>query len=159
MRARTSIVVVSVVTVVSTLVLVAGPAGAEYSLREKQFMKQEDGYLAPHVKKANEKCGSSLNASIDWASFQGEVNKRLDGKLHRSPSGYCALVPDNMWSMCRDDADAKAAIQKKVKTYVCKFGGKGKRNISLDGSTLTFWVDWEAPNNDPYIKGYLGKKL
>ncbi len=149
------------ISVITGLVILAGvvnPAAAEFSLREKQFIKQQEGYLADSVKKTNEKCGITLQASIDWASFQEEMNKQLDNKLGKSFYGYCAMVPDNMWSMC-SDADAKAAIQKKIKTYVCKFGGKGKRSIALQGSRVTFWVDWEAPNNDAYIKAYLGKKL
>jgi hypothetical protein len=137
--------------------LLATPARADYSLREKQYMKGEEKELAKAVKNTNEKCKMKLKAVIDWKSWRKEMNRILDGK-RRSVYSYCQLVPDNMWSMCSDKT-AAGAIRKKIKTYVCKFGGKGKRNIKLTGSTLSFWVDWKAPNNDPYIKKYLGKKL
>lgn len=142
----------------SALLVLASPARADYSLREKQYMKGEEKELAKAVTNTNTKCTMKLNAVIDWKSWRKEMNRILDGEVRRSVYSYCQLVPDNMWSMCSDKTAADA-IRKKIKTFVCKFGGKGKRDIKLTGSTLSFWVDWEAANNDPYIKQYLGKKL
>ena len=131
---------------------------ADFSLRQKKYMKAQDEYFQKDVDSANTKCGIKLKASIDWNSFKGEVDKQLDGKSNYSFSGYCAEPVNTMFSMC-DDADSKAAISKKIKSYTCKFGGKGKRKIDLKGSGLVFWVDWEAANNGDFCKDYLGKKL
>jgi hypothetical protein len=131
---------------------------ADFSLRQKKYMKAQDEAFQKDVASANTKCGMKLKANIDWASFAGEVDKQLDGKLNYSFSGYCAEPVNTMFSMC-DDADSKSAIAKKIKSYTCKFGGKGKRKIDLKGSGLTFWVDWEAANNGDFCKDFLGKKL
>lgn len=144
--------------ITGVVLLASSLALGEFSLRQKQLMKWEDEVLAKAVEKSDEKCSMKLKATIDWKSFQAEVDKKLDGKLSRGFGSYCSMVPDNLWSMCTD-ADGKTSIQKKIKSYDCKFGGKDKRSISLKGGSLTFWVDWDAANNDNYIKGYLGKKL
>ena len=155
MRTRTPLTLIST----GAVLLLATPSFGEFSLRQKQLMEQENRYFNKEADRAAEQCKMKLAASIDWNSFKGEMDKRLDGKLHKSFNGFCKVVLSYMAYGCRNDKNVRDVIPRKIKAYVCKFGGKGKRNISLKGSTLTFWVDWEAPNNDPYIKTYLGKKL
>jgi hypothetical protein len=139
--------------------LTTSPAAADYSLREKKLMKWHEEVLAKSVKAANEKCGAKVKATIDWRSWRKEMNRILDGKVKRGIGSYCQLVPDALWSMCNGSKDAKKAIARKIRSYSCKFGGKGKRRIVLRGGTISFWVDWKAANNGYYIKQYLGKKL
>ncbi len=141
-----------------TAVVWAGVAFADFSLRQKKYMKGQDEYFQRDVTSANTKCGIKLKATIDWNSFKDEVDKQLDGKINYSFSGYCAEAVNTLFGMC-DDADSKAAIAKKIKVYTCKFGGKGKRKLDLKGNALTYWVDWEAANNGDFCKDYLGKKL
>jgi hypothetical protein len=138
----------------------AGVAFADMSLRQKEFAKKQDEYFKKETDPTNEKCGTKIAAKIDWQSFKPEIDKQLDGKDGHNYSfyGYCSSPMGVMFSMC-EDADAKAAITKRIKSYTCKFGGKGKRKIELKGSSLTMWVDWEASNYDDYIKDYLGKTL
>ena len=131
---------------------------AGFSLRQKKFMKQQDEYFKKEVDSANKKCAIALKAAIDWASFKGEMDKALDKKINYSFYGYCSSPVSNLRGMC-DDADAKAEVKKKVKSYTCKFGGKGKRKMTLKGGKLTFWVDWEAANADDFAKEFFGKNL
>jgi hypothetical protein len=138
----------------------AGVAFADMSLRQKEFAKKQDEYFKKEVDLANEKCGIKLNAKIDWESFKGEVDKQLDGKdgYNYSFSGYCDAPVGSMFGIC-DSEDGKAAIKKRIKSYTCKYGGEGKRKIELKGANLTMWVDWKASNYDDYVKEYLGKTL
>jgi hypothetical protein len=138
----------------------AGVAFADMTLRQKEFAKKQDESFKKEVDLANEKCGTKIEGKIDWESFKGEIDKSLDGKHERSYSfsSYCDAPVGAMFSMC-DSEDAKAAIKKRIKSYTCKFGGKDKRKIELKGSSLTMWVDWEAANYDDYAKEYLGKQL
>jgi hypothetical protein len=138
----------------------AGVAFADMSLRQKEFAKKQDEYFKKEADLANEKCGTKIAAKIDWQSFKAEIDKSLDGKHESSYSfsGYCDSPMGTMFSMC-DSEDGKAAIKKRIKSYTCKFGGEGKRKIELKGSNLTMWVDWKAANYDDYVKEYLGKTL
>jgi hypothetical protein len=146
------------VIVTGVAVVWAGVALADFSLRQKKFMKGQDDYFQKEVASANTKCGMKLKASIDWNSFKAEVDKSLDGKINTSFYGYCSEPLSSMHGMC-DDADSKGAIAKKVKSYTCRFGGKGKRKMDLKGGALTFWIDWDAANNGDFCKDFLGKKL
>jgi hypothetical protein len=138
----------------------AGVAFADMSLRQKEFTKKQDEYFKKEVAPTDEKCGIKLNAKIDWQSFKAEIDKHLDGKDGHNYSfyGYCSSPPSAMFSLC-DSEDGKAAIKKRIKSYTCKFGGEGKRKIELKGSNLTMWVDWKASNYDDFVKEYLGKTL
>jgi hypothetical protein len=148
------------VVVGGVILISTGIAFADMTLRQREFAKAQDDYFKKEIDSANEKCETKFNAKIDWLSFKAEIDKALDGKHASSYSfyGYCSGPLGTMYSMC-DSADAKGAIQKRIKSYTCKFGGKGKRKIELKGSNLTMWVDWEASNYDDYVKGYLGKVL
>jgi len=139
----------------------AGVAMADMTLRQREFAKGQDDYFKREIDSANDRCSTKFAAKIDWNSFKGEIDKHLDGKHASSYSfyGFCAEPLGTMAGMCGDSEDSKSSVKKRIKSYTCKFGGKGKRKIELKGSSLTMWVDWEAANYGDYIKGYLGKVL
>jgi len=145
---------------IALLSLITTVAWAEFSARQKEFIKEKDKDFAAVVQNTNEKCGIALKASIDWKSFQAEIDKYLDNKLgyHAMDSDYC---PDVLFELrnayCKDD-DAKANVKRKVKTFVCKFGGKGKQKLVVRGGTVTYWVDWDV-RASTYVRTQLGKSL
>jgi hypothetical protein len=142
------------------IIVIGGAAIAELSERQKEFAKAQDEYFKREVDSADAKCETKLDAKIDWESFKGEVDRRLDGKEgSHSFYGYCAEPVGTLYSMCGGSERSKAAIKKKIKSYTCKFGGKGKRKAVLKGGALTYWVDWDAANNGDFMKAFLGKKL
>ncbi len=129
------------------------------SLGQRKFAKSQNQYFArSSVKPFKKKCGFEVEASIDWDSFQEQVQLKLDGKLNHSFYGFCGAALDAMFSMCGDE-DSKNAIKNRIQVYTCKYGGKGKRKIELRGNTLTMWVDWKAPNYGPFVKKYLESQL
>ena len=128
------------------------------SLRQKQFAKQQDKYFQRPVKAVIKTCGANIDAKIEWQSFAKEIDKQLDGKMNRSFYGYCASPLGAMQTLCAD-ADAKTAVQKQIKRYRCRFGGEGKRKVTLSAGTFTLWVDWEAKNYSAFVKDFLGRRL
>ena len=64
-----------------------------------------------------------------------------------------------MEMMCRNDEDSVAAIKGSVSSYVCRYGGDGKRALSLKSKKLSMAVDWTAKNYEIFVKKYLGKNL
>ena len=138
---------------------VAGTAWA-LSMKEEAFIEQQDKYFKDNVDYYNKQCGGKLKATIDWKkSFLPEVKKKLAGKINYSFYGYCSHALNSLAYMCRDNPKAKARIQKKVKSYHCKFGGKGKRKMSIKGGKVTAAIDWEASNNSKFWKDYIENNL
>lgn len=123
------------------------------SLGEKKKRKEQEEYLQKEVEYTQQQCGAKFPVSFDWAKFV------LDDMQTYSAYGYCDSVLGALETVC-GDADGKEAVQQKVKKVVCKFGGKDKRAINLgkDG-TLEWTIDWDAANNEDYIKEYLMKAL
>jgi hypothetical protein len=138
--------------------LAASPAAAKLTLRQKSFAKQQDRYFKRHVDATRKKCGVKIKAVIDWESFKKEIDKQLDKKQNVGFSGFCAQPLGVMWQLCAV-SEGKHAIQRRIKSYVCRFGGKGKFRVRLKGSTLMMWVDWKATNIGQKIHKYLGKHL
>jgi hypothetical protein len=143
----------------AALLVCAGVAFADMTVRQKEFAKAEDKDFNAQLASANEACEAKMTARIDWESFKAEIDRNLEGKdKGKYNFGYCAEPLSRMRWMC-ERPEGKAAIQKRIKSYTCKFGGKGKRKIDLKGSTLTMWVDWEAGLYPEFIDEFLGKKL
>jgi hypothetical protein len=93
-----------------------------------------------------------MTGAFDWAG------SKMEDLATYSPSGYCESAYTAPVQVC-GDKDGKEAVQQKVKKVLCKFGGKGKRVLKLNGGTLEFTIDWDAANNDDYVKAFLMKNL
>lgn len=138
---------------ISLAILIAcmAPAQAQ-TLAQKQMMAKQDEALVDPLRQANEACGTSIKASIDWPGF-------LSAQIgNNSISGFCESALSTMRGMC-SDALAKKEIAAKVQTYTCGFGGAGKRAMSLKDGNLRLDIDWDASNYDDFIKAWLGDHL
>jgi hypothetical protein len=125
------------------------------SLEEKKYRKEQEGYLKEKSSDPmNEKCGTKIDVSIDWSKFKLDEIKSKNVSTY----GYCETAANVIWHLC-DDADAKPEVVKKVKKIVCKYGGPGKRGMTLKGGTLEWIIDWDAANADDYVKEFLMKNL
>lgn len=128
---------------------VAAGAAAQ-SLKARQFQAKEDEYLARSVADASKRCEAKIAAKIDWTAIA------QDEPGSSSPSGYCGEVLNAIGSLC-GQAMAKEAVQKGVKTLICTMGGP--RAISLKEGTLTYTMEYDAANNEDYIKDFLKEHL
>jgi hypothetical protein len=139
------------VAILSTFALLPSLARAE-SLEEKKKHNYEQEQIDKSADSTDQRCGTKITGQFDWKGT------KLEDFSTNSPSGYCEAAFNALSLVC-DDKDGKEAVQKKVKKVLCKFGGKDKRAIKLNGSTLEFTIDWGAANNDDYVKDFLMKKL
>lgn len=122
------------------------------SLKDKQRQKAIQEELDEEVASANEACGTKLTATLKWETF-----KMADSDTY-SFDGYCAAPVGAMRRLCDNDT-GKEAVQKGVKKVVCQYGGKGKRAYTLKDGTLTYTIDFDAPNNDDAARDFLENNL
>jgi len=132
-------------TLAVVLLAAASSAGAQ-SLKARQFQAKEDDHLARSVADVTTRCDAPISAKIDWSTTQ------QDEPGTHSPSGLCGGALDAIGSLCGEPL-AKEAIQKGVKALICKMGGP--RALTLQDGTLTYTIDYDAANNDDFIKDYL----
>lgn len=142
-----------IVLLVVSVLMVSQSLFAE-SLKDKKWMSYEDEHLKEEVDATDTRCGFKLKASIDWGSFV----KNKPATEGFSVSGYCSHGLEALRLLCDDDA-SKAEVVKKVKSYKCEFGGKGKRAAKFAGGTITTVVDFEASNGADFFKGKLEELL
>ena len=131
----------------------ATPAFA-LTLKEKKQVQAWNDYLKDesqsYVKSFKDKCGYDLPVTMEekFATPFMEANTNA--------ASYCDSPRSAMSGMC-EDATSKDSIAKQVKKVDCKLGEKGKVNIKLTGTTLTFTVGVEAANLDDAVKTFLEK--
>ena len=122
------------------------------SFLEKKKWAEFDTAIADNLKYFNETCGAQATFEVEKPGF---ANWPEDYSL---PS-FCGSILNNMGWMCSNDAMVKPEIASKVKKVVCKFGGTGKRSLTLVDGTVTWTVDVAAPNDTDFIKENLEKAL
>ena len=133
--------------------------GGDYTVAQKKLMKSVEAQFFRSVANADRWCKTKIRGAIDWPSWIDEVDKQIETGRGPSINGYCSEPMSIAANMCKSDEFAAEAVQKKLKAYTCKFGGEGKRALSLAGGHLVMWVDWKGKNNWDYIKKWLGKHL
>lgn len=139
---------------IAVLFLVVGtPALA--SLKDKQAYAEHEEKFAEEVEFANKACGTQFTWKIDWASFE---KGKADIHGNSVGSSFCGDGVGALRQLCAD-ALGKKEVTAKVKGIVCKYGGKGKRSISLSGKKVIWTVDFEAGNNLDFAKEWLENKL
>jgi len=143
----------------AALLVSTGVAFAGLSLRQKELVKKEDADLTEKLAQANKACETKMTAKVDWDSFKGEIDKWLDGKDKDKINFALCAEPINQVRWLCERPEGKSAVQKRIVSFSCKFGGKGKRAIGLKGSNLSLSVDWDVGLYDDYVKEYLGKTL
>ena len=136
---------------IAALAAAALSAGAQaQSLKARQFQAEQDEYLARSITDVAKRCDAPITAKIDWSTIT------QDDPGSHSPSGFCGSALDSIGSLCGDKL-AKEAIQKGVKTVICKMGGP--RAMTLQDGTLTYTINYDAANNDDFITAFLKEHL
>jgi len=136
-------------------VLVSGPADAQ-SLKVKQDQKRITAALEDALAITNEACGTSIVQEMDWAAFPAE-----DFETNYSINGYCQAPIDALYGLCTstyDDAELnKQIITEKISKIVCSRGDE--RNATLDAGVLTYTIQYDAADNDAFIRQFLYDNL
>ncbi|MCP4041638.1 MAG: hypothetical protein GY731_06730 [Gammaproteobacteria bacterium] len=148
-----------VVLIISLAFAAATPAAGKLSFSQNKLIQEQNGFFQKKLDYANQQCGTKLDAKIAWETFMSEVEKDLQGKQNYSFFSFCAEPLLKMGYMCRDERGFKEAVSQSITKYVCKFGGKGKRELKLEEKGLTMWVDWEEPNYPEFIQEFLHRSL
>ena len=97
-------------------------------------------------------CGIPLQASIDWKTFRSADLEKY------SASSYCDWPLFKLYWSCQKP-EKKAAAAQKIKRVVCRFGGPGKRALSIRDGTMEYVVDWTSGNDDDFGEKWLKANL
>lgn len=134
------------------------PHGRGFTVRESLFIKKEMRYYKRgSIRSFRRYCKMNIPTPIDWRSFRSQIRLVFARKLHRAPYSYCQKTFDTLRYYCRKGYSAR--IRRKVKRYVCKFGGRGRSRVTLRRGTLTFYVDWYKGNIGKYLTRRIGDLL
>lgn len=139
-----------------SVALATDPSLEGLTLRQREFAQGQNEDFQEQVAIANERCGTNIEARIDWQSFAAQIDLRLDGQLNKSFSGYCATGIDGVRSACDSDT-GRAAVQQRIQQYTCHYGPE--RTMTLDEGHLQLNIDWEAANYGDFVGDFLGRSL
>lgn len=146
---------------------------AGLTVGQTKFIKQYDQYLDREVETFEQICGYKLDASIDWQSFQQEVQKHLDAPTGKPKAlrkfTYCNEPVKQLSLLCRQDDDYKTVVRAKVERYVCRYGGDAstaeaaykQRKLTLSDGVLTMFFSWLSGDHTfpTFLKGFLDNNL
>ena len=90
-------------------------------------------------------------------SGQGAAGRLIHSMPVCTPSLIACAVFSELDTICRSSESAKKRVQDKVKSLVCKFGGKGQGKLELKGGVITFILDWDLQSE--FIPTQLKKQL
>ena len=131
---------------------VAFVAHAE-SLEEKKYWKDQMDYLNRSIDAASEACGVKFTfAWVDKAKLRSSAEK-----AGHSPYGICASVVDEVFSLCREGDDEKAAVKAGIKGFKCGFANP--RKLDLKGGIVTYMGNNDQSNFSQWAKPILEKNL
>ena len=102
------------------------------SLKEKQEKTKEQALIKPTVDEMNQKCGTKLSVTFDWASFKGKVS---DDQGHHVAS-TCDILPRQIGLVCDEGDDAKAAVKKGITAIKCVGTADKNQSISFKSKAL-----------------------
>jgi hypothetical protein len=115
----------------------AGSNGGEMLLRDRQEWEQMVKLIDEKAKAASDKCGTTVTAKFDIASFKGQ-----DLAKH-PPTAACRDAVNNITAICAKDS-GKSAVKKNVSTITCKRSDDGTK-VSRDGNALSVQLDPAKP--------------
>lgn len=96
-----------------------------------------------------EACGTDVDVSVDWRSFSP---KKIG---NHSVSSYCGAPLEALTSLCKGGEAAQKYIRSHVKKYTCSYGGEGKRALKTKRGQVYYSVDFEAGNDDAFVRKQL----
>lgn len=109
-------------------------ADPQMSLKDRQQWDEIKKEISAKAAQASEKCGVTLEASVDVGSFAGQ-----DPFTH-SPTAYCRDFIDNVKSVCSASDIGKGAVQKSASKITCKRSTDGTK-ATRSGKDLTVYID------------------
>lgn len=146
------------------------PAEGDWSLAEKQMWIAAQEEIDFWVKRANDKCGTKIVARFDKESFRGKLDPANGSTGLPSYAGaHCSAAPAALDDICTvvndNEASAKMArdaVKAKISVIECRWGGKGKGNMSLADKKLVETIDVDTDNAAGYqdrLKTYIKSKI
>src|ERR1700760_3605113 len=102
-------------------VTLAVPVAAVHAdtLAQKEKKAKVETAVQNDAKIMNGACGTSMQESVDWTTW-GTVTDDQMGS--HGIAGLCMDLPQGVQNVCGSSADAKAAVQGKIKKLVCAYG-------------------------------------
>ena len=132
----------------------------KFTIREMRYIKGQERYFySGRLKYFERACKTKIPARIDWMSFRKQIHRNFRKEIFKSPYSFCHPPFATLASYCRKNSRFRARINRKVKRYVCKFGGKGRARVKLRRGTLTYWVDWKKSNIHKFLERKLVSRL
>ena len=119
---------------------------SSFTLGQKKYIKTQNTYFTRSSSQSvrfGRECNSKTSMTIDWNSFKPVLEDLRSRKLNTSVYTHCNFAISVMAAKC-SDKDAKAVINKKVKSYVCHYGKK--LNAKLEKGVFHFFVDFTSTN-------------
>lgn len=140
--------------ILATTALFAGASAAAtaQSLEIRKRQADQEAELATLVALTNNKCGITLKATIDTASFNP------DEFLQKSVVSWCSAALTAMENVCSDDM-GKKAIAGGVKSLTCS--GAAAVSVELANGELKYAFPFSSASNanEMTIRTYLEKHL
>lgn len=121
---------------------------------EKVRRVRYESELEKEAESTDAQCGTKIQTSIDWASFQSDP--RWESK---SISGYCGNPLSALRRFCEGEK-AKAHVQKTVKKLTCRaVKEKSAWRLLVKDGELQWLTTPEAVNPDDFAKNQLLRNL
>jgi hypothetical protein len=134
------------------LLVISATVHAE-NLEEKKFWKGELDYVNQKLESTAKDC--DVKFSFDWID---KPKLRDQAEKHQnSPNGICTNVIDEVDSICRSDADSKAAVKAKIKGFTC--GYADERSLDMKGGIVQYLGNNQQGNFSDWAKPWLEKHL
>jgi hypothetical protein len=121
---------------VFVVLAISGVASAGGSLEESRWKDSHEKTLKGGVDEANKKCAASIAPRFDWSTIKFDDWQKLFGAIGGPTREY--LAPSMALQQVCMKEDAKAAVQKQVKTIVIKAGDA--IDVSLKDGELDFVI-------------------
>lgn len=120
---------------------------------EKVRIARIEASLDESSKRVLDACGAKVAVTVDWKSFPAEDLKQY------AVDSFCSTPLEVLVDLCRGP-NTKAYVKKSISKYTCRFGGEGKRSLSIDKKkNIEMTVDFKAPNYEDFARKIMVEKL
>jgi len=138
----------------------SAPAMAQTIAQQQQHKYSQD-QVDSQLSFANGACGTTITAPIEWTGFD-HVDLNTAGRDNHSVAvgQYCGEPLEALNTLCHTGDPAKAAVKRNIQKVVCKYGGPGKRDVSLAAGTLTYSVDFKpGATSKMFVQSYVANHI
>ncbi len=123
------------------------------NLAERDKIAQDKVQLAEYAKRVNSACGTHIQFSINYASYQGKTPG--PGVRRQSDTEYLMNAGDAIMNVCRTEA-GKAAVAQKIHSVIGEYTDGEEE--SLAGGVFTYRVGFSGGSIDhpeKFLKSHL----